>query len=77
MVSNQSEFCWQDLERILEANGGIREKEPFSLVKVYDRQVNQTVLLFPVPAKLLFAHCCLDAFFLRSSYKVEDSSDVI
>ncbi|PKI39092.1 hypothetical protein CRG98_040516 [Punica granatum] len=28
----------KDLERILEANGGIREKEPFSLLKVSDRQ---------------------------------------
>ena len=32
-------MCQQDLERMLEDNGGIREKEPFFLSRVYDIEV--------------------------------------
>uniref|UniRef100_A0A7C9FJY7 Chloroplast protein-transporting ATPase n=2 Tax=Opuntia streptacantha TaxID=393608 RepID=A0A7C9FJY7_OPUST len=28
----------KDLERIIESNGGIREEEPFSLLRVYDKE---------------------------------------
>jgi len=36
------------LERIIESNGGIREEEPSSLSRVYDKKVLSILLWMPV-----------------------------
>lgn len=38
-IEIHSSWCWQDLQRIFEDNGGVREKEPFFLSGSHDREV--------------------------------------
>lgn len=41
---NRFHLCWQDLERLLESDGGIREREPFFLSGVQDVEVKKNIL---------------------------------
>lgn len=48
LILDHSPLSLQDLERMVEDNGGIREKEPFSLSKAKYREVGSKVFSLPL-----------------------------